>query len=263
MKKPDKSLGQHWLNDENSLISIVNSASVTQNDTVLEIGPGQGALTKYLVSSSKEVIGVEFDPVLASELMGRVPAENLKVINQDILQFNLGELPKDYKIVANIPYYLTSKLVRVISESENPPLTAVLLVQKEVAERIAAKPGDMSILSVTAQFFWDVSLGILVKAELFTPAPKVDSQVVVLKRREEQLFGVADNKEFFRVVKAGFASRRKTLQNSLSGGLRINKKDAEQLLDKAGVDGKLRPQTLSLSNWRRIYQVAQSLGYLS
>lgn len=251
-----KTLGQHWLKDDTTLQAICKAAHVQQGDTVLEIGPGPGALTKLLTQQSDSVVAVELDDRLAQGLLERVSADNLKVIQGDILRFDLTSLPIGYKVVANIPYYLTSNLIRVLSESINPPKAAVLLVQKEVAERVAAQPGDMSLLSVTAQFYWEVSTGRVVGAELFTPPPKVDSQILILKRRSEALFPDTDPKKFFRLVKAGFASRRKTLLNSLSGGLRISKAETGELLKEARVDPGLRPQSLSLPGWHDVYQVA-------
>jgi 16S rRNA (adenine1518-N6/adenine1519-N6)-dimethyltransferase len=250
---PKKSLGQHWLTDEMSLHSMLLAADVQPEDTVLEIGPGKGPLTALLVDSANEVIAVEFDEELAKGLAKRVPADNLRVVQQDILRFDLTILPPDYKVVANIPYYLTSKLVRVLSESPNAPIAAALLVQKEVAERLAAKPGQLSILGVTSQFYWEVSLGQIVKAELFSPPPKVDSQIVVLKRRDTPLFPDADTNEFFRIVKAGFGEKRKTLLNSLSGGLHIEKTEVTKWLEAAGINPQLRAQALSLEDWHKLY----------
>jgi 16S rRNA (adenine1518-N6/adenine1519-N6)-dimethyltransferase len=156
--------------------------------------------------------------------------------------------------VANIPYYLTSNLIRIISETPNPPELAVLLVQKEVAERLAAQPGDMSLLSVSAQFYWQVELDRKVAAELFTPPPKVDSRVVILKQRPQPLFNNVDTKQFFRLVKAGFSQRRKTLLNSLSSGLRLPKESVQVKCQKAAIDPGRRPQTLGLKEWHRLYQ---------
>ena len=141
----NKSLGQHWLRDEASLAAMCDAAEIGLDDTVLEIGPGPGTLTAELVESAKEVIAVEFDEALARDLPKRVPAENLAVVRQDILKFDLTALPPGYKIVANIPYYLTSNLLRVLCESKNPFSVAALLIQKEVAERVCARPGDMSL----------------------------------------------------------------------------------------------------------------------
>lgn len=255
-----KSLGQHWLSDDACLDAMVESADVSGADVVLEIGPGPGTLTKKLVAAAGEVIAVEFDAALAAMLPQRVPAGNLRVERSDILRFDLTAMPAGYKVVANIPYYLTSNLVRMLSESPNPPQRAVILVQKEVAQRVAAKPGDMSLLSVTAQFYWQVSLGRIVEAELFTPPPKVDSQILCLERRDGPLFADVEAKRFFRLCKAGYGERRKTLRNSLSGGLHLDKPDSEALLQKAGLDPGLRAQNLTLEQWRSLYLVCSDAG---
>lgn len=250
---PKKSLGQHWLEDDDCLQAMLDAATASAGDIVLEIGPGLGTLTRKLVATVDTVLAVEFDERLARELPARVPAGNLQVVQQDILKFDLTQLPRDYKVIANIPYYLTSNLVRVLSESSNQPQKAVLLIQKEVAERVAAKPGAMSLLSVTAQFYWEVTLARVVEAELFTPPPKVDSQILVLSRRPKPLFSDIDPKAFFRLVKAGFGERRKTLRNSLSGGLHLSKEDAEKLLSAAGIDANLRAQNLTLQQWHTLF----------
>lgn len=255
---PKKSLGQHWLADAASLTAICDAAAVHAGDTVLEIGPGLGTLTTLLVERAKEVTAVEFDPLLAQSLPQRVPAPNLQVAEADILRFDLTQLPRGYKVVANIPYYLTSNLIRVLSESTNPPQLAVLLVQQEVAQRVAALPGGMSVLSVTAQFYWDVSLGRKVPAGLFTPPPKVDSQILILKRRLQPLFPDVDLTVFFRVVKAGFSQRRKTLLNSLSAGLHLSRPETAQLLAAAGIALNQRAQALMLQDWYRLVRLADA-----
>jgi 16S rRNA (adenine1518-N6/adenine1519-N6)-dimethyltransferase len=256
-----KVLGQHWLDDTATLQYICDAGEVNAEDTVLEIGPGTGTLTTLLVERAKKVIAVEFDPVLATELPSRVPAGNLHIVHQDILRFDLTCLPPDYKVIANIPYYLTSNLIRVLSESPNQAISVVLLIQKEVAERIAASPGHMSLLSVSAQFFWHIGLGEVVPAKLFIPPPKVDSQVITLDRRNQPLFAAVDEKLFFRVVKAGFASRRKTLLNSLAGGLRTDKAQLQEILGQAQIAANLRPQALALEDWYSLYKacVAKNL----
>ena len=251
--KTKKSLGQHWLRDADSLQAMCEASEINNQDNVLEIGPGLGTLTKLLVEKANSVTAVEFDQDLASSLPSRIKTDNLEVVNQDILQFDLGKMPKKYKLVANIPYYLTSNLIRRISESDNPPQVAVLLIQKEVAERVVAEPGDMSLLSVTAQYYWQTSLGQLVPAELFEPAPKVDSQIVILKHRSSPLFEDVEPKEFFQIVKAGFSQRRKTLLNSLSAGLQIDKSTITQVCQDANIEPSRRPQTLSLEDWHNIY----------
>lgn len=251
---PKKSLGQHWLRDEAALKAMCDAADVQSRDTVLEIGPGLGTLTELLVQRAKQVIAVEFDAKLAADLPTRVKVDNLQIISQDILSLDFTSLPPDYKIVANIPYYLTSNLIRVISETPNPPSSATILVQKEVAQRVAVQPGDMSLLSVTAQFYWQVDLGREVPAELFEPPPKVDSQILILNHRPQPLFQDVDPKAFFRLVKAGFAQRRKTLLNSLGAGLHLERQQAEELLRGAGIDPGLRAQTLSLNEWHSLYK---------
>jgi 16S rRNA (adenine1518-N6/adenine1519-N6)-dimethyltransferase len=248
-----KSLGQHWLDDADSLDAMLEAAEISLDDAVLEIGPGPGTLTEELVNSAKQVVAVEFDADLARELPLRVQADNLTVVNQDILRFDLTALPPDYKVVANIPYYLTSNLLRVLCESPNHFSKAAILIQKEVAERVCAKPGDMSLLSVSVQFYCEASLGPVVKAELFTPPPKVDSQILKLTFRREPLFDV-DSKKFFRIVKAGFAQRRKTLLNSLSGGLQLGREETEALITRAGLKPTVRAQNLSLDDWYSLYK---------
>jgi 16S rRNA (adenine1518-N6/adenine1519-N6)-dimethyltransferase len=249
-----KSLGQYWLYDRASLQAMCVAADVKADDVVLEIGPGLGTLTELLAKQAKQVIAVEFDEKLAAGLPRKVPADNLTVIQQDILSFDFTGLPAGYKIVANIPYYLTSHLIRVISETPNPPQAAVLLVQKEVAQRVAAKPGDMSLLSVTAQFYWQVSVALEVPARLFTPLPKVDSQILVLERHISPQFTDVDAKDFFRMVKAGFSQRRKTLLNSLSGGLNRSRDEIQAICSAASLDPKRRAQTLSLDDWHALYR---------
>lgn len=250
----DKTLGQHWLRDRTTLISIVESAQVADGDVVLEIGPGLGDLTKLLCSRAKSVIAIELDHRLIETLKVQVTAENLIIINNDILSFDFSSLPKRYKIVANIPYYLTSNLLRVISESDNPPLVASLLVQKEVGERVCSSPGDMSILSVSVQYYWQVRLGKVVPAGLFSPPPKVDSMVLVLNRKAKLKYDKTDTKGYFKVVKAGFSQKRKTLLNSLSAGLRLERNIVNSMSVSAGIDPSRRPQTLSLDEWGALYE---------
>lgn len=251
-----KSLGQHWLQDEYSLDAMVAAAGVESADTVLEIGPGPGTLTAKLVAQAARVVAVEFDEALAADLPKRVSAPNLEVVNQDILRFDLTKLPAGYRVVANIPYYLTSKLLQVLCESSNPFQSGALLIQKEVAERVCARPGDMSLLSVSVQFYCEVGLGPLVPARLFTPPPKVDSQILMLQRRPQPLFPDVETRAFFRMVRAGFSQRRKTLLNSLSGGLQLDRQATTELLERAGITPTTRAQALSLDDWYRLYQAS-------
>lgn len=252
LQQPKKSLGQHWLTDEATLSEIADTADISDSDTILEVGPGHGSLTKILVGRASAVVAVEFDEHLARNLDSQVNAENLTAHNADILDFDLAQLPAGYKVVANIPYYLTSHLIRRLLEADNQPSLVVLLIQKEVAERIVAEPGRMSILSVAAQIYADCSLGVQVPAEMFDPAPKVDSQVVILKPKAFP-DGV-DRKSLFRVVKAGFGEKRKKLANSLSGGLSIEKEEVTQLLAELGFGANVRAQELSVADWLRLQE---------
>jgi 16S rRNA (adenine1518-N6/adenine1519-N6)-dimethyltransferase len=250
---PNKSLGQHWLTDSVILKQIVDEAGISQGERVVEIGPGTGTLTQSLLAAGAQVVAVEFDATLATALTKKF--SDILVVSEDILTFDFTKVASPYKIVANIPYYLTSKLIRVLSESSNSPEIAVLLVQKEVAGRVCAEPGKMSLLSVSAQYYWQCELGIEVPAKFFTPPPKVDSQTVILTKRTNPLFGEIDERKLFRIVKAGFSNRRKTLLNSLSGGMQLSKDAIKTLLDTAKVNPQSRPQELSLQQWYDIYKV--------
>lgn len=254
MAGPKKSLGQHWLKDPDVLADIAEAAELTPEDMVLEIGPGLGTLTSRLLARAGQVMAVEFDRDLARKLPGQFPGKKLTVVNDDILQFDLGTLPAGYKVVANVPYYITSKIVEKLMTAENKPSLAVLLVQKEVAERIAAGPGNMSILAVSAQIFADAELGVAVPRQFFTPPPKVDSQVVVLRTRSEPLVKPKDERDFFRVVKAGFAAKRKKLRSSIAAGLALSKLEAEELLRRAGINPEQRAEDLGIDDWLRLTQ---------
>jgi 16S rRNA (adenine1518-N6/adenine1519-N6)-dimethyltransferase len=253
MLEPKKSLGQHWLKDEVLLEQIAELAELGPADSVLEIGPGPGSLTKLLVKKAGSVTAVELDEKLAAALVQDFAEANLTVVSQDILKFDLGQLMPGYKVVANIPYYLTGNLLRVLTESTNPPSLMVLLVQKEVAERLAAGPGQMSLLAVSVQLDYETQLGPVVPAELFMPPPKVDSQVIKLSRRSQPLFDALDRQVYLSVVRAGFSERRKKLRSSLAGGLRQSKENVDQWLASAGIDPNRRAQELSLQEWHQLY----------
>lgn len=249
---PKKELGQHWLHDRAVLQHIADCAELTDKDTVLEIGPGLGTLTSVLLANAERVIAVEFDKDLARKLPAQFPGKNLTVQQSDILSFDLTTLPTNYKVVANVPYYITSKIIQTLSETTNPPSLSVLLVQKEVAERLAARAGDMSLLAISAQVFHEVTLGDIVPAELFTPPPKVDSRVVILRRRAAPLISHQEEKAFFRLVRAGFSERRKKLRSSLAGGLGLEKSVIDELLIAAQLSSEARAQELSIGDWKRL-----------
>lgn len=258
MAGPKKSLGQHWLTDRFILSGIADAADIRSHDTVLEIGPGLGTLTSELLRRAQRVVAVELDNDLAAKLPGQFPGKDLTVVHQDILEYDLASLPKDYVVVANVPYYITSKIIQYLLTSANRPRIIVLLVQKEVAERVAAHPGNMSILAVSAQLYAEVELDQVVPAEFFTPPPKVDSQVVILRTLPEPLVSVAQQRTFFRVVKAGFSAKRKKLRSSLAGGLGISKERAASLLEQAGISPDARAEALSMQQWQRLAAIVEA-----
>lgn len=264
--KNNKSLGQHWLRDREILDAIAFSAEIKDGDFVLEIGPGLGTLTSSLLKfagKNGRVLSVEFDENLAKKLPAQFPRKNLEIINADFLDFDLSKLPKNYKVAANVPYYITSKIVEKLLTSENKPSVAALLVQKEVAERMAAKAGELSILAIASQIYAEVSLDILVPRKFFTPPPKVDSQVVVLKSREHNMIEIFNSKnncevserEFFRIIKAGFAAKRKKIAKSLSANLAISKEQTAEILEKCEISPDLRAQDLNIEDWLKISKV--------
>jgi 16S rRNA (adenine1518-N6/adenine1519-N6)-dimethyltransferase len=259
MTAQNKRLGQNWLHDREVLSGIADCAEISKNDTVLEIGPGLGTLTSELLRRAEKVIAVEFDHELARKLPAQFPGKNLEVVSEDILKFDLSNMPAGYKVVANIPYYITNKIVQMLMTAKNKPATTVLLVQKEVAQRLAAEPGKMSVLSISAQVFAEVTLGDIIPAELFIPVPKVDSQVVILKTRQVPLLNDVKESDYFKVVKAGFSSKRKKLRSSLAGGLKLPKDEIEAILQKAAIDPNVRAETLSLSDWVRLTHIVAIL----
>ena len=248
----NKALGQHWLHDRVILAAIADAADISPGDTVLEIGPGLGTLTSELLRRAAKVTAVEFDPELARKLPGQFPGKDLTVVHEDILQYDLSAMPAGYSVVANVPYYITSRIVQKLMSGAHRPKRAVLLVQKEVAERIAAQPGDMSILAVAAQVYASANLDVEVPREFFTPPPRVDSQVVVLTTRSEPLVAPDQEAAFFRVVKAGFSAKRKKLRSSLSGGLGVSKADAESMLRAADISPDSRAEDLAIDDWIRL-----------
>lgn len=260
--KTKKHLGQHWLFDELMLDSMCEAADVGNGDLVLEVGPGLGTLTEKLLNKGAEVWALEFDESLIPGLKKKFSSfdnNEFHIEQTDILKYDFNKPPAGYKVVANIPYYLTSNLLRKMCEAENHFSKAALLIQKEVAERVCAQPGEMSILSVSVQFYCEASLGELVPARLFTPPPKVDSQILKLKYRHEPLFSDVDTSKFFRLIKAGFSEKRKKLRSSLSGGLHISKTEADDLLSSVGISPDLRAQQLSLDDWYKLYKKYSSI----
>lgn len=257
--KPQKGLGQHFLVDQSSLEAVMDAAKLTAADTVLEIGPGLGVMTWPLAERVGRVIAVEADEQLAGLLRRQAPA-NLEVISGDILDFDLRRLPPGYKVAANLPYYITAKILRLLIEGPNPPAVMSLLVQREVAERITAGPGDYSVLALSVQYYGRPRLVQIVERHKFWPAPAVDSAILQI-----QLTGpafAADPAKLFRLIKAGFGERRKQLVNSLAGGLNASADTTARLLATAKIAPTARAQELSLADWQKLYAVATKANLL-
>lgn len=250
-----KGLGQNFLVDKNALNKIVEAAEIKENNLVIEVGPGVGTLTSELIKQAGEVAAVEMDEKLA-ELLGQQFKNSLKIICSDILSVNLNELVgnRKYKVVANIPYYITSKIIELFLTAENKPESIVLLVQKEVAERICAKAGAMSVLSISVQLYGKPEIVGIVPKESFFPSPKVDSAILRIASIQNTDNSKQDEKLFFRCVHIGFASRRKTLANNLSAGYHIDKKKASDIINAIGLSESVRAQELSIEDWKRLTQ---------
>lgn len=256
--RADKSLGQNFLQDPFALEKIVAAAQIQTTDTVLEIGPGLGSLTRYLAASAKEVIAVELDRNLLVPLQAVLaPYQNVRVIQGDILDLSLADIIHTNLdlVVANIPYYITSALIRHLLESNTKPRRIILTMQKEVAERICAKPGDMSLLALSVQIYGGPYIAARIPAEAFFPAPKVDSAVLCIDIYPVPQIKTELLNTFFNLIKAGFSQKRKTLRNSLSSGLHVASSAAEEMLAKANIDSKRRAETLSIEEWERLSEM--------
>ncbi len=252
---PNKDLGQHFLTDKSVLAKMVETTGLSKNDIVVEVGPGLGIMTRELAKRAKKVYAVEIDPKIAEILSTTcIKYPNIKIVRGDIRDFSPKGIGK-YKVAANLPYYITSHVIKKFLEEKHKPATITVLIQREVAERICAKPGRMSILSVAVQFYGMPEIVELVSPMAFFPSPKVYSAILKIKVFKEPLFEDINARVFFRLVRAGFGEKRKMLSNSMSGGLGIDKDIAEKLLKGAGVEPMLRAERLSLDDWRRIYLV--------
>ena len=251
---PRKGLGQNFLADPVALEGIVAAAELSAADTVLEIGPGLGTLTERLAAQAGRVVAVELDERLADVVRERLAGlGNVEVIHGDILDMgDLGFLGPGYKVVANLPYYITSAVLRHLLDRTDRPRVIVVTVQREVAERIVAAPGDMSLLAVSVQFYGRPRIVARIPAGAFYPAPKVDSAVVRIDAGEQPAASLpagVSEAALFRVVRAGFGQKRKTLRNALSAGLSLPPARTEEALHAAGIDPRRRAETLSLAEW--------------
>lgn len=264
--KPKKSLGQNFLRDKTALARIIVAADLSGAENILEIGPGEGVLTERLLEKAGRVLAVEKDEALAAKLQTqnlkfktKIENEKLKIISQDILEINLPKLLEEnhftqYRLVANIPYYITGKIIRLFLETQYQPELIVLLTQKEVAERIAEKDGKRSILSLAVGLFGQAEIVAYVPKESFYPAPKVASAIVKIvphsRRRSKE-----ESLKLMRIIKIGFASPRKTLLNNLAAGLKKEKNALEKILIDSDIASDSRAETLSLEQWIKLEKV--------
>lgn len=261
--RADKRLGQNFLEDPRALETIAAAAEIQPADTVLEIGPGLGSLTRYLAAAAREVIAVELDPDLIPPLKAVLqPYPNVRIVQGDILKILPSELTSKpgYLVAANIPYYITSAIVRHLLEHEPKPRRLVLTIQREVAERICAEPGDMSLLALSVQVYGKPHIAAHIPAEAFFPVPKVDSAVLCVEIYPAPQIPHEALERFFKFVKAGFSQKRKTLRNALSAGLHVQPAKTEALLRQAGIDPMRRAETLSIEEWQRLVEAEQARG---
>ncbi|MBI3169965.1 MAG: ribosomal RNA small subunit methyltransferase A [Chloroflexi bacterium] len=253
--RADKRLGQNFLQDPFALDKIANAAEIKADDCVLEIGPGLGSLTRYLAVSARQVTAVELDPDLLGPLKAVLtPHPNVRIVHGDILELSISDLVDQpgYIVAANIPYNITSAIIRHLLESDPKPRRIVLTIQKEVAERICAQPGDLSLLALSVQVYGSPRIEAKIPAGAFHPAPNVDSAILRIDIYDQPLIPGEMLNTFFKLIKAGFSQKRKTLRNSLSSGLHIKPQDAESLLTATGIDPMRRAETLSIEEWKRL-----------
>lgn len=276
-------LGQNFLVNKDIARKIIKAADLTPEDFVLEIGPGKGILTEELAKYAGKVIAVEIDKFLVELLSNKFSnKENVEIVGGDILEVSLknilGGFASKYKVVANLPYYITSPIIRLFLETENPPAEMILMIQKEVAERIVAspreipaesrsakrisrgRPGKMSILSVSVQYYADAQILFEVGKENFNPVPEVDSAVIkVVSHSSSPCLGRGTkgegDKKFFRVVRAGFCAKRKTLANNLANSFHLDKKEVEEKITSTGLGKNVRAQELSVENWGKLAEL--------
>jgi 16S rRNA (adenine1518-N6/adenine1519-N6)-dimethyltransferase len=268
-----KSMGQNFLVDREVLEKIVSAADLKSSDYVLEIGPGVGALTAELVKYAGRVVAIEKDEKLANLLELRIKNSELcreaEIIIGDVLEIDPKKLiPSSYKLIANIPYYITSKILEKFLTAEVKPELIVLLVQKEVAERICSKAGGLSLLAVSVQYYGEPELVDVVKRASFFPVPEVDSAILRIRvnnnsttKNYKQKTQKVDEKEFFKVVKAGFRARRKTLFNNLKAGTNLNSGQVVELLDKMNISRNARAQELTIEQWSKIAREIKNSQY--
>lgn len=263
---PKKSLGQNFMHDPNTIEKIVSTARLMPDDTVIEVGPGTGQLTAQLAHAARHVIAVEVDERMQPILEDRFSdTKNVYFVYQDILKTDVLQLvgPGDFVVVANVPYYITTAIISHMLENYRRPKRLVITMQYEVAQRIIAKPGDMSVLAVSVQFYGKPEIVSRLKPAVFWPRPNIDSAILAVECYERPVVDVPSDESFFRVVRAGFSQKRKQLRNALSGGLQIKSAIAGDLLATANIDPARRAETLTLQEWADLtHVVVQELGWV-
>jgi len=257
--KARKSLGQNFLVVDSIRDAIIEAAALSADDTVLEVGPGLGVLTEKLAASAGRLIAVELDANLAQKLGKKLGAyTNVSIVHEDILKQDLNALVgvSCYKVVANIPYYITSPILRYFTRADNRPVMMIIMMQEEVAREVTAPEGKMGFLAVSMRLFSNPEIILKVPADSFYPVPRVDSAVVRFNMLPAPALDITDIDGFLELVHCGFASPRKQLRNSLSIGLKIEASEADKMLRRAGIDPGRRPGALSLSEWSALYEEA-------
>ena len=261
--QPKKTLGQNFLVDPNGLSKVLKAAEVRPEETVLEIGAGLGSLTYLLAQQAKQVVAVELDKRLIPPLTEAVADfDNVTIKQGDMLALSPDALlgAERYVVVANIPYYITSALIRHLLEAEHKPTRMVLTVQQEVAERILARDGKMNLLALSVQVYGKPELKARIPAGCFYPAPEVDSAVLAIELYPQPLIPAEQMDLFFELAHAGFGQKRKILRNTLAIGMKKSPAWAEKLLTAAGVDPQRRAETLSMQEWKQLVEAYQQLS---
>ena len=253
--KLKKGLGQNFLIDETYLAEITEAAHIDKNTDVLEIGAGMGNLTRHLAAVARQVTAVELDRQLIP-ILKKVTRDfvNVRIVQGDILELPVNDLmdAPGYVVAANIPYYITSALIRYLLECVVKPSAIVLTIQQEVAHRICAEAGALSLLALSVQVYGSPKIAARIPAGAFYPVPKVDSAVLVVDLYDQPMIPYAQLSYFFRLAKAAFTQKRKMLHNSLAAAPELNKEKADLLLSHAGIDPKRRAQMLTINEWKRL-----------
>lgn len=258
--RPNKAFGQNFLIDRSVLQQITDAAEIAPADQLLEVGSGTGVLTRELAQQAQRVVAVELERDMLRLLASTTrPFPNIELVEGNLLHLDPAEIfgTARYKLVANLPYYITAPTFRHFLESSNPPEMIVVMVQKEVAQRIIAEPGDLSVLAVSIQFYGRPEIVAQVPARAFYPAPKVDSAILRVRVFPEAPLAGAEREGFFKVVQAGFTERRKQLHNSLTHALHIKNENIRALLQTAGVEASRRAETLSIEEWLQVWRTLE------